>query len=101
MLGSDQRATLNRFAEQVKQQPEIARLMISILPFRYFTREAGGGSGHPIIISLYEGDTRGNYVWIAKCSYDDTAVEKGKEIARYLVDQGCPKERIKVERRHG
>lgn len=37
--------------------------------------------------------------WIADCQYAYTAFAKGQEIARYLVEQGVPRERVKLTKR--
>ncbi len=46
-----------------------------------------------------EGDYAMQCHWFACCEYDYTALEKGQEIARYLVEHGVPKERVRLLKR--
>jgi hypothetical protein len=59
--------------------------------------------GVPITVTPIECYEEADYPmqceWIAFCEYDYTALEKGQEIARYLVEQGIPRERVKLLRR--
>lgn len=102
-LGKRQRATLDDYANILIVQPQIVRIEVQILPWRRFTREAGGGSGFPIIIKPFATDEDGKEhdmesQWLSTCTENWSAIEKGIEIARYLVDKGCPKGRIKLRR---
>lgn len=95
-LGQWQRATLDKYVTSMLATTE-TRIRIFIEARRLYTRELG--SGMAITITMFEKDERQYGDWIANCQHDHTAVDKGKEIARYLVDAGCPKDRIRVQRK--
>lgn len=97
-LGPRQRETLDEYAGIWKRSPEIIRLEVFIDAYRAYTRELG--SGRAILLRAFECYEEGEYKlkgeWIANCHHDDTAVEKAKEIARYLVAAGCLKKRVRI-----
>lgn len=97
-LGPRQRETLDEYAGIWKRSPEIIRLEVFIDAYRAYTRELG--SGRAILLRAFECYEEGEYkltgCWIANCHHDDTAVEKAKEIARYLVAAGCLKKRVRI-----
>lgn len=99
-LGKRQRESLEAYAAILNRRPEIVRLQITIHPRRAYTREFG--TGMAITITAYECYAEDEYrmtgEWIANCQYDYTAIEKGQEIARYLVSLNCPKDRIKLRK---
>lgn len=103
MLGEVQQETLRRYAKMLENQgDEPAKLIIKIHPWARFTREAGGGSGFPISIAyVYESDQYEDLPkWIATCRHDYTALEKGKEIGRYLCDKlGCSRDLVKLRKK--
>lgn len=100
MLGRQQIETLTFYALLLKRSPEIIRLVVHIEPYREYTRECG--SGHAITVTAFECYEEGDYKmrssWVANCQFDYTAEDKGREIARWLVAQGCPKKRIRLTR---
>ena len=102
-LGKQQQQELTKLVEIFKKSPDVIKLEVRIGSYRPYTREFG--SGHAIsvrVIECYdEGEfTDGEYPWswhwIANCQYEHTALEKGQEIARWFVDQGCLKERVRL-----
>ncbi len=97
-LGPRQQETLDEYAGIWKRSPEIIRLEVFIDGYRVPTRELG--SGRAILLRAFECYEEGEYKlkgeWIANCHHDDTAVEKAKEIARYLVAAGCVKDRVRI-----
>jgi hypothetical protein len=101
-LGKRQRETLDGYARTLIDDPTGYRVEVQILPWRRFTREAGGGSGYPIVVKGFTFEDGKEHPmegrWLSTCTEDYTAVEKGQEIARYLVAAGCPKDRIRVRR---
>jgi hypothetical protein len=102
-LGKHQRESLDEYAAILIKQPHIVRIEVQIHPWYRFSRELGGGSGHPIIVQPFEVYEEGAYpmkrAWLATCRFDWTAIEKAQEIARYLVAAGCPKDRIRIRRK--
>ena len=85
MLGNKQRETLQRYADALKTG-EPMEIRILILPWRSFSREAGGGSGYRIMLRLvYLADGEIDFRdWLATCQEPASAEAKGVEIARYL-----------------
>lgn len=99
-LGKRQRETLEKYARSVKLPGDDPKtLYIRIHPWRKFTREQGGGSGHPITIQLDYGDDYPERAeWLSCCQDKYGAEAKGKEIARHLRDElGVPQESIKLQ----
>lgn len=101
MLGTEQKKTLKGFAAMLENMRDPAKLIIKIHKFRRFTREAGGGSGYPITVAyVYDSD---NYAdlprWISTCRTESAALEKGKEIGRYLCDElKCSRDLVKLRK---
>lgn len=105
MLGHRQRETLNDLAEAVRSfrsTDETIVIQVVIMPYCRFTREMGGGAGHAIsagvayinaLAGIEDRDTRH---WISTCGRHDEAVRKAQEVARYLLDNGIPREMIRV-----
>lgn len=98
--------------QQKKQLQSAAALMtlgdpkechIVIRPHRYFTREAGGGRGYPIVMRLVHGpDDIEHLGWLSKCTEHYSAIDKAKELARYLRDELSVKaESIRVKDESG
>lgn len=106
MLGVRQREALDQFADILKRNPPgVVRIEVRILPFRYYSREAGGGKGHPITVTMYEcyegePDAQFQKRWLASCVYESEAVKKGQEMARYLVAAGCDRRYIRLKQRN-
>lgn len=99
-LGKRQKETLAKYAQSVKMESEDTKtLFIRIHPWRKFTREQGGGSGHPITIQLDYGDDYPEArEWLSCCSDKYSAEVKGKEIARHLRDDlGIPVESVRLQ----
>lgn len=101
-LGKRQRETLGRIVELcTKERREgHVRADIRIGRHRAYTRELGEGIAVTITpVECYPEDEYPMQAhWIADCSYEDTAVRKGEEIARYLAEQGVPSGRIRLVR---
>lgn len=101
MLGPEQQKTLKNYAAMLENSREPAKLIILIHSFARFTREAGGGSGYPISIAyVYDSDQYADLrKWISTCREEYTALDKGKEIGRYLCDElGCSRDLVKLRR---
>lgn len=100
-LGTRQRKELDEFIAIAIRQPDIIRFDIIIGKQRQYTREFGRGMSITVtVVECYEdGDYRLTGAWIADCQYDYTAIEKGKEIANYIVEAGIAKERVKLAQR--
>ena len=100
-FGKRQQEELNALAATAKPMKEgHVRFEVQIRARRAYTREFGGGMA--IVVQSYEVYEEGEYKfqckWIANCQYDYTALERGQEIARYLVDQGVPREHVRLFR---
>lgn len=100
-LGKQQRIELDALAATAKPMSEgHVRFQVQIRARRAYTREFG--SGMAIVVQSYEVYAEGEYPfqckWIANCQHDYTALEKGQEIARYLVEKGIPREHVKLNR---
>lgn len=97
-FGKRQQEVLNAAVELYKQSPAIIRLQVNILPYRHYMREFG--KGIDIVVVSYEcyeeADYRLTYEHISRCQEDYTALEKGKAIARWLVEQGVPKDKVRL-----
>ncbi len=88
MLGRWQREVLQRYAECLHVGSEPKTIRITVGRYSRFTREAGGGSGHPITVGIFYPSEPEFFrpVWIATCQYRDDAIRKAQEIARHLRD---------------
>lgn len=53
MLGRWQREVLQRYADCLHVGSEPNTIRITVGRYSRFTREAGGGSGHPIIVGIF------------------------------------------------
>lgn len=60
-LGKRQRLDLDEMTGLVLKDPTIFRLEIVICPWQRFTREAGGGSGHAVLLKAFECYEEGDY----------------------------------------
>lgn len=93
-----QEEDLNAAVELYKAGPAVIRLQVNILPYRQYTREFG--KGIDIVVVSYEcyeeADYRLTYEHISRCQENYTALEKGKEIARWLVEQGVPRDKVRL-----
>jgi hypothetical protein len=101
MLGSRQDKVLRNLARGVTVGSGMY-ILITIHPHRYFTRAQGGGAGYPITVEIiYEEDGSSDLrEWIATPLYEDSALEKGKEIGRYLCDEiGLSRDVVKLVRK--
>lgn len=101
-LGKLQRETLQWYADKMPGDPKT--IIIKILPWRRFTREAGGGAGFPVTVEMiYNSDQeRERSDWLATCSAEQTAVAKGQEIGRHLCDVlGLSRESVKLRWNNG
>ncbi len=99
-LGKRQRETLGRIVDLCTKELREGhvRADIKVGRQRAYTRELGEGIAVTVTpVECYpEGEYPMQAHWIADCSYVDTAVRKSEEIARYLVEQGVPSERIRL-----
>lgn len=89
MVGNRQVETLQKYARWVSDANEPVEVQVRIRPWRHFTREAGGGSGYPVIMMLVyttNGDNE-QVDYTSTCRSHHTAIEKAKELARYLRDE--------------
>lgn len=97
MLTSQQKERLNIYQTPSR---EGVNVVVTIHPKRKYPRETGGGFGHAITTQLiYLADGQLDQVrWISFCTTGHTAVEKAKEIARYLADDlGLTRDAVKLK----
>lgn len=98
-LGARQRETLAWYARLLRSDPETVSIHVAIGPFQRFTREQGGGRGHPLVVRAFESYATGRgelrEVWLMRRVHiatvkDRAAAErKAREIVDWLVAQGC------------
>lgn len=101
MLGKRQKETLESMAKSLNAEPEGLKIQVNIHRQRPYTRELGGGIA--VSVAFYDTTTdkevKMENRWLSDCANDSTAIEKGREIARHLVNVlGCPKDRIRIRR---
>lgn len=105
MLGNRQQERLGELASTVLRDQERdssdspATIQVIIGHWVRFTRELGGGWGHPINVDVYDGNERLRGAWISTCRSEEIATKKAKEIARFLVQLGCQKDRVTIRKR--
>lgn len=89
MIGKRQIETLQKYARWITDATDAAEVRVKVLSWRRFTREAGGGAGYPVVmvyVYLDNGDQeRADY--LSTCKEHYAAIDKAKELARYLRDE--------------
>lgn len=87
MIGNQQKKQLASAAASLALgEPKECHIVIR--PHRYFTREGGGGHGFPIVLRLVHGPEDVEHLgWLSKCTEHYSAIDKAKELARYLRDE--------------